>query len=100
MSQHEDTILHSPSPSPCPYTIHNPPQFMQPLISPPPFIPPPNIADAMPADNAKWIGLLRMIAQSHQPTSFNNINMIKFSDPNKFTGKSQDVDSYVETSES
>ena len=59
MSQHEDTILHSPSPSP--------PQFMQPPINPPPLIPHPNIADAMLADNAKWISLLRMIAQLHQP---------------------------------
>ena len=91
MSQHEDTSLHSPSPSPAPYMIP-PPE------NPPPFVPPPNLP--MPADNAEWIGLLRMIAQSRQPTSFNNINMIKFSDPNKFTGKSQDVDSYVKTIES
>ena len=54
----------------------------------------------MPVDNAEWIGLLRTIAQLRQPMSFNNINMIKFSDPNKFTGKSQDVDSYVKTIES
>ena len=53
----------------------------------------------MPADNTEWMGLLRTIAQSQQPTAF-NVNMIKFSDPNKFTGKSQDVDSYVKTIES
>ena len=32
-----------------------------------------------------------------QPSTFNNINMIKFSNLNWFTGRSQDVDSFVKT---
>ena len=92
------TLLFTHPPSPAPYMIPHPPQFISPPHDPPPFVPPPNLP--MPADNAKWISLLRMIAQSQQPTSFNNINMVKFSNLNKFTGKSQDVDSYVKTIES
>ena len=45
-------------------------------------------------------GPTHIIAQSQQPTAFNNVNMIKFSNPNTFTGKSQYVDSYVKTIES
>jgi len=44
-----------------------------------------------------------LMNQAHaprQPASFNNMNMIKFSDPTWFSGKSKDVDSFVKTIQS
>src|SRR5258708_26200167 len=69
----------------------------------------------MPTDPANWIALLQNMAanqaqlqtllmnQANAPwqlASFNNMNMIKFSDPTQFSGKSKDVDSFVKTIQS
>ena len=69
----------------------------------------------MPTDPADWIALLQNMAANQaqlqallmnqanapwQPASFNNMNMIKFSDPTQFSGKSKDVDSFVKTIQS
>src|SRR5260221_9068583 len=69
----------------------------------------------MPMDPANWIALLQNMAANQaqlqallvnqanapwQPASFNNMNMIKFSNPTQFSGKSKDVDSFVKTIQS
>ena len=69
----------------------------------------------MPTDPANWIALLQNMAanqaqlqallmnQANAPqqlASFNNMNMIKFSDPTWFSGKLKDVDSFVKTIQS
>ncbi len=69
----------------------------------------------MPVDPADWIALLQnMVAnqaqlqillmnQANAPwqlASFNNMNMIKFSNPTQFSGKLKDVNSFVKTIQS
>src|SRR5258708_21787324 len=96
MSQHEDEFMGPGSQSP---------EAPGPFVGMPP----------MPTDPADWIALLQnMVAnqaqlqtllmnQANAPrqlASFNNMNMIKFSDPTQFSGKSKDVDSFVKTIQS
>src|SRR5260370_37509183 len=86
--------LGSPPAGPVPPAIGNP------RIPPNPSNPPP------PANAIDLLALIQNMLQTvianqpggpRQPSTFNNINMIKFSDPNRFTGKSQDVESFVKT---
>ncbi len=96
MSQHEDEFMGPGSQSP---------EAPGPFVGMPP----------MPTDPADWIVLLQNMAanqaqlqallmnQANAPrqlASFNNMNMIKFSDPTQFSSKSKDVDSFVKTIQS
>src|SRR5258707_12359306 len=94
MSQHEDEVMGPGTQSP-----------EGPFVGMPP----------MPTDPADWIALLQnmvanqaqlqalLVNQANAPwqlASFNNMNMIKFSDPTQFSGKLKDVDSFVKTIQS
>ncbi len=94
MSQHEDELMGLGTQSP-----------EGPFISMPP----------MPMDPANWMALLQnMVAnqaqlqtllmnQANAPqqlASFNNMNMIKFSNPTQFSSKLKDVNSFVKTIQS
>ena len=89
MSQHEDEVMGPGTQSP-----------EGPFASMPP----------MPTDLAHWMALLQNMAANQaqlqallvnqanaprQPASFNNMNMIKFSDPTWFSGKLKDVNSFI-----
>ncbi len=94
MSQHEDEVMGPGTQSPEGLFVGMPP---------------------MPTDPADWIALLQnmvanqaqlqalLVNQANAPwqlASFNNMNMIKFSDPTQFSGKLKDVDSFVKTIQS
>src|SRR5260221_12910866 len=84
MSQHEDEVMGLGTQSP-----------EGPFIGMPP----------MPTDPADWMALLQNMAANQantpqQPASFNNMNMIKFSNPTQFSSKLKDVNSFVKTIQS
>src|SRR5260370_42345341 len=86
------------------------PNFQNPLLN---FIfPGPNPANALPANTPEWITLFQMMMNQMNTIVANQApapapctapvlqNMVKFSDPCRFSGKSKDVDTYVKNIQS
>src|SRR5260370_42142188 len=104
----KDQNMGSPIPAPVPL----PPDlnFQNPL---PNFIfPGPNPANALPANTPEWIALFQTMMNQMNTIVANQApapalhttpvlqNMVKFSDPCRFSSKSKDVNAYVKNSHS
>src|SRR5260370_33999866 len=91
-----------PSTNPPAGSVTPPPATRNPPIPPNPPNPP------NPVNAIDLVMLIQNMLQTvianqpggpRQPSTFNNINMVKFSALNQFTGKSQDIESFVKTIE-
>src|SRR5260370_12485080 len=102
---HEDQDMWSPAPAPIPFPIH--PNFNFPPVPPVPVPPVPVPAiPGLPANTPEWIALFCQMLNQMQTITVNQPalaphpvpglqNMVKFSDPPRFSGKPQDVYIYV-----
>ena len=89
-----------PSTNPVPPIPPNPPVSSNLLNNPPNPLNPANPIDLITMiQNMLQTMIVNQPGGPRQPSTFNNINMIKFSDPNQFTRRSQDVDSFIKTIE-